>query len=197
MLATVRRAVLVSAIFFVLLGLATLNAIGLSGAVLQMFSHGIVASLLFAVVRTDRDGRVLDEAVSAHLRSLQAAHLTDVPSSDQHTVKPWFQGKIPFTFSLPELQNTEFQLIGGRMAYLNQTPGAQLVYQYRKHYLSVFIFPQQAVGRRFAASAGAGDQNFYHEAWTQGGLSFLVLSDSGQAQVHALAELMRTATAQS
>ena len=159
----------------------------------------LVAGALFTSIanRNRQEQQLISQLTDLHVATLASSNPVDVVSTDRHTVKPWFQGKIPFTFSLPELQNTEFQLIGGRMAYLNQTPGAQLVYQYRKHYLSVFIFPQQAVGGRFAASAGAGDQNFYHEAWTQGGLSFLVLSDSGQAQVHALAELMRTATAQS
>src|SRR3989454_12268228 len=74
------------------------------------------------------------------------AHRTvDVISSDRHTVKPWFQGKIPFAFDLPQLQNSEFSLLGGRMAYLDQTPGAHLIYDMRKHHISVFVFQERSL----------------------------------------------------
>jgi|SRR5438445_13863468 len=63
--------------------------------------------------------------------------------TDRHTVKPWFQGKIPFAFDLPELQNSEFSLLGGRMTYLDQTPGAHLIYDARKHHISVFVFQER------------------------------------------------------
>src|SRR5436309_11189343 len=70
-------------------------------------------------------------------------------STDRHTVKPWFQGKIPFAFDLPEIQNSEFSLLGGRMTYLGQTPGAHLIYDVRKHHISVFVFQERSLPARF------------------------------------------------
>src|SRR5579864_2364933 len=84
--------------------------------------------------------RVYGELADLHVATLASATPADVLSSDKHTVKPWFQGKIPFTFNLPELEGTEFELVGGRIAYMGQSPGAQLIYRLRKHELSVFIF---------------------------------------------------------
>ena len=78
-------------------------------------------------------------------RRSASSSLVDVVSTDRHTVKPWFQGKIPFAFDLPELQNSEFSLLGGRMAYLDQTPGAHLIYDVRKHHISVFVFQERSL----------------------------------------------------
>jgi anti-sigma factor RsiW len=84
--------------------------------------------------------RELGELADLHVATLASANPVDVISTDRHTVKPWFAGKLPFTFNLPELQNSPFQLVGGRMAYFEQSPGAQLLFHVRKHQLSVFIF---------------------------------------------------------
>ena len=83
---------------------------------------------------------VFSELADLHVATLASATPVDVISTDRHTVKPWFEGKIPFTFNLPELQGTEFSLVGGRVTYLSQAPGAHLLYRLRKHELSVFIF---------------------------------------------------------
>src|SRR3954447_15242835 len=80
--------------------------------------------------------RIYSEVIDLHIGTLASASPVDVISTDRHTVKPWFEGKIPFTFNLPELQNTEFTLLGGRVTYLEQTPGAQLIYRIRKHQIS-------------------------------------------------------------
>jgi anti-sigma factor RsiW len=68
--------------------------------------------------------------------------------TNRHTVKPWFQGKIPFAFNLPELQNNEFSLVGGRMTYLEPTPRAHLTYDARKHHISVSVFPERSLPAR-------------------------------------------------
>jgi anti-sigma factor RsiW len=73
--------------------------------------------------------RVYSELADLHVAALASATPVEVVSTDRHTVKPWFQGKIPFTFNLPELQGSEFMLLGGRVTYLAQTPGAHLIYQ--------------------------------------------------------------------
>src|SRR5438128_6379847 len=94
-------------------------------------------------------------------------------STDRHTVKPWFQGKIPFAFDLPELQNSEFSLLGGRMAYLDQTPGAHLIYDVRKHHISVFVFQERSL-RLNVNSFAPKNMSFSVETWSQGGLRYFV-----------------------
>ena len=95
--------------------------------------------------RSRQDRRVYSELADLHVATLASSSPVDVISTDRHTVKPWFQGRIPFTFDLPELHNSEFSLLGGRVTYLGQTPGAHLIYTLRKHEISVFIFPERAV----------------------------------------------------
>ena len=89
--------------------------------------------------------QVFSEIADLHVATLASSSPVDVISTDRHTVKPWFQGKIPFAFDLPELQNSEFSLLGGRMTYLDQTPGAHLIYDVRKHHISVFVFQERSL----------------------------------------------------
>ena len=80
------------------------------------------------------------EAADLHINALASANPVDVVSTDRHTVKPWYQGRIPFSFNLPEFQNTGYTLIGGRLVYYHQQPGAQLLVALRQHKISVLIF---------------------------------------------------------
>jgi anti-sigma factor RsiW len=129
------------------------------------------------------------ELADLHVATLASATPVDVVSTDRHTVKPWFQGKIPFTFNLPELQNSDFTLIGGRMAYMNQAPGAHLIYQIRKHEISVFIFQD----RDFHAESGSKTLSFSSESWSEGGLSYFVIGDTNSDDIHKLAQLLKNA----
>jgi anti-sigma factor RsiW len=106
----------------------------------------LVAGALTTSYVGNRSGRdhVYSEIADLHVATLASSSPVDVISNDRHTVKPWFQGEIPFAFNLPELQSTEFTLLGGRMAYLDQTPGAQLIYDVRKHHVSVFVFQERS-----------------------------------------------------
>jgi anti-sigma factor RsiW len=118
-----------------------------------------------------------------------------VISTDRHTVKPWFQGKIPFAFNLPELQNTEFSLLGGRMTYLEQTPGAHLIYDLRKHHISVFVFQESSLPAKLSnSSLRPGKLSFNMETWSQGGLRYFVIGDTGAVDIDNLAKLFRSAT---
>jgi anti-sigma factor RsiW len=119
----------------------------------------------------------------------------DVISTDQHTVKPWFQGKIPFAFNLPELQNSEFSLLGGRMTYLDQTPGAHLIYDARKHHISVFVFQERSLPDKLDESLVSPKKlPFNLETWSQGGLRYFVVGDASAADIDGLAKLLRAAS---
>jgi anti-sigma factor RsiW len=158
------------------------------------------AFVLFAVVITanyvaaaSARKRLFSEVADLHVASLASSSPVDVVSTDRHTVKPWFQGKIPFSFDLPELRNTDFTLVGGRMAYLNQTPGAQLIYDVRKHHISVFIFPEPAFGTASARlSFVPEDLPFHLETWTQRNLRYFVIGDTNPADLNQLAKLFKT-----
>src|SRR3954453_23992683 len=107
-------------------------------------SSALAAGLVFGVMRTDQDSRILSEVISAHLRSLQADHLTDVLSSDQHTVKPWFNGKMEVSPPVVDLTAQGFTLIGGRLDYIDGRPVAAIVYKRRAHVINLFV--AQAAG---------------------------------------------------
>jgi len=140
-----------------------------------------------------RTQRIYSEIADLHVATLASASPVDVVSTDRHTVKPWFQGKIPFAFDLPDLQNSEFSLLGGRMAYLDQSPGAQLIYELRKHRMSVFIFRDGSLrGKLDENSSLTKELPFSMEAWSQGGLRYFVIGDAGAADIDRLAKLFKS-----
>jgi anti-sigma factor RsiW len=141
-----------------------------------------------------RQQHTLGELADLHVATLASANPVDVISTDRHTVKPWFQGKIPFTFSLPELQNSDFTLVGGRVAYLGQAPGAELIYQIRKHQMSVFIFQDRVVGRDLESSSQPRKEfSFNLESWDRDGLRYFVIGDASAEDIRILAELLKQA----
>ena len=143
--------------------------------------------------RSRRD-QVFSEIADLHVETLASASPVDVVSTDRHTVKPWFQGKIPFAFNLPDLQNTDFTLLGGRMTYLEQTPGAHLIYDVRKHHISVFIFPEGSLRSSFDEKSGSPKRfPFNIETWSQGGLRYFVIGDTSAADIDNLAKLFKSA----
>lgn len=152
-----------------------------------------VAVSVYVNRESGRRQRVYSELADLHVSALASATPVDVISTDRHTVKPWFQGKIPFSFNLPELQGTEFTLLGGRVTYLAQTPGAHLIYQVRKHEVSVFIFQDRGSETASPASGPAHAMSFNVENWTQDGLRYFVVGDVGAADIQALSKLLRDA----
>ena len=121
-----------------------------------------------------------------------SANPVDVVSTDKHTVKPWFAGKLPFSFNLPELQNSSFTLAGGRVVYFEHSSGAQLLFNVRKHQLSVFIFKDEQQKLPFYEGTATATRLALHmESWSEGGLRYFIVSDAPASDVHALSELMR------
>jgi anti-sigma factor RsiW len=136
--------------------------------------------------------QVFSEIADLHVATLASSSPVDVISTDRHTVKPWFQGKIPFAFNLPELQNSDFSLLGGRMTYLEQTPGAHLIYDVRKHHISVFVFQERSLPARLSNSAPQADKlSFNMETWSHGGLRYFVIGDASTADIDSLAKLFK------
>jgi len=163
-----------------------------------------LAVLLFAGAVTSYVGKqslqrqqFYSELADLHVATLGSANPVDVISTDRHTVKPWFQGKIPFSFNLPDLQGTDFTLVGGRVAYVGQSSGAHLIYQIRKHEISVFILPAIGNPPLFGEEGKVERrQTFNVEDWTQGGLRYVVFGDSSADDIQKLSALLRTAATQ-
>ena len=156
----------------------------------------LVAGLLANYVGNQRLERrhAFSEIADLHVATLASPNPVDVVSTDRHTVKPWFQGKIPFTFNLPELSNSEFTLLGGRVVYLEQTPGAQLIYQVRKHEISVFIFQDGAVNPALREASGPlRHVSFNLQSWSDKGLRYFVIGDASGDDIRNLADLLKNA----
>jgi anti-sigma factor RsiW len=157
----------------------------------------IVVGTWTSVYLGTRSGKdqVFSEIADLHVETLASSSPVDVISTDRHTVKPWFQGKIPFAFNLPELQNTGFSLLGGRMTYLDQTPGAHLIYDAGKHHISVFVFQERSLPARLDKDPVSPKQlTFNMETWTQGGLRYFVIGDASAANIDSLAKLFKAAS---
>jgi anti-sigma factor RsiW len=143
-------------------------------------------------IRNTQREQILAQLTDMHVSMLASANRVDVISSDRHTVKPWFQGKLPFTFDLPELSGSSYTLVGGRVAYVGHSPGAHLLFELRKHEISVFIF-EDAVGAKAYGSrlANAKRLNFSLETWAQDGLRYFVVGDASPADIEGLSRLLK------
>ena len=150
-------------------------------SVVKGFALGATASalaasgLLVVVMRVDDDHRVLGEVVSAHLRSLQAQHLTDVISTDQHTVKPWFNGRLDVAPPVVDLTALGFTLLGGRLDYVDAKPVAAIVYRRRVHIINLFCAP--APGLTTHAAVMETLNGFNVRRWSENGINLWAVSD--------------------
>jgi anti-sigma factor RsiW len=166
------------------------------GWLLVTVALGVVTVAALFTSYRDRQNLIQEQFISEiadlHVSTLASANPVDVVSTDRHTVKPWFQGKIPFTFNLPELQNTDFTLLGGRVVYLGQVPGAELIYQIRKHNVSVFIFPSNLIRSGELSETGKA-HSFNLASWSEDGLQYFVVGDTSLDDIQKLAALLKAA----
>lgn len=157
-------------------------------SVLKGFAMGsavsaIAATGLFAIVlRDDDQQRILSEVVSAHLRSLQAGHLTDVVSTDRHTVKPWFNGKLDVSPPVIDLTAQGFTLIGGRLDYLDARAIGAVVYKRRQHIINLFVAQTGNTERKAAKMETM--QGFSVLRWSEQGMNFWAVSDIGADELN-------------
>jgi len=156
-----------------------------------MTSAALAASLALFVVLGEQDQFVVDELVSAHLRSLQSGRLIDVQSSDQHTVKPWFNGRLEVAPPVIDLAAEGFILIGGRLDYLDARPVATLVYKRRAHIIDLFV--AQGPGTNREAKMGPQLQGFNIWRWGWSGFAFSAVSDINPAELQEFGTKFRAA----
>jgi anti-sigma factor RsiW len=135
----------------------------------------LVLVTLMPIFRAPGSNRLADEAVGNHVRSLMVNHLADVASTDEHTVKPWFNGKVNFSPPVADLVKQGFPLIGGRLDYLDNQPVAALVYQRDKHIINVFVWP--SASSREIDSSTSNQQGYHVIRWTSVGFNFCAVSD--------------------
>jgi anti-sigma factor RsiW len=142
----------------------------------------MAAALGFHFWASPSEDRLLSDVTSSHVRSLMADHLTDVKSSDQHTVKPWFDGKIDFAPPVKDLRDSGFPLVGGRLDYLAGRPVAALVYARQKHLINLFVWPTNS------SAAGSpprtAERNGYHLVqWSNQNMIFWAVSDLNEKEL--------------
>jgi anti-sigma factor RsiW len=129
------------------------------------------------------------EVVDGHVRSLMAKHLFDVESTDQHTVKPWFLGKLDFAPPVADLSSIGFPLVGGRLDYLGGQPVAALVYQRQKHTINVFVSPSKSGD---PADVVRSVRGFHVHHWARDGMSFWAVSDLNDAELTQFVRALQT-----
>ncbi len=153
------------------------------------FGFGIVSTVL-AIFMLGQPGEssVLErELVSSHVRSLMVSHLTDIASSDQHTIKPWFQGKLNYSPPVKDLAGEGFPLIGGRLDFLNGRTVAAIVYQRHGHLINVFIWPDSSNEHRKQTTG----QGYNLLKWNVGNMQYWAVSDLNDIELKTLPSLLR------
>ena len=138
--------------------------------------------------------RTLDEVIAGHVRSMMVDHLVDVASTDRHTVKPWFNGKLDFTPDVRDFAAEGFPLHGGRLDYVAGHPAAALVYRHGGHYVNLFVWPApaNAAPNRPDNEQPAAANGYHAMHWTQAGLSHWAVTDADEATLRRFAQLARS-----
>ena len=169
-----------------------------TGSMRRLVSLAAAAALVFSVgggmamwrSSVSRGDVLAEQVVDSHVRSLMADHLFDVQSTDQHTVKPWFLGKLDFAPPVADLAAIGFPLVGGRLDYVDGRPVAALVYQRHKHTINVFVAPAHEVESTRISDRSI--RGFHLRQWSRGGMSFWAVSDLNDAE---LTEFVRALSA--
>lgn len=146
-------------------------------------------TIMFFVLPSHRQSTLTAELIDAHVRSLQPGHLFDVQSTDQHTVKPWFDGKLDFIPPVTDFVAQGFPLVGGRLDVVDGHNVAALVYGRRKHLINVFIWPHRE--RETTAESSGSRQGYNWVAGQSGDMQIYLVSDAGISDLRELKDLIR------
>lgn len=167
---------------------STHRLLTLAAAAALIVSTGV--GLMFLRPVAFRGDTAIEEVVSAHVRSQMGNHLFDVESTDQHTVKPWFLGKLDFSPPVTDLAARGFPLVGGRLDYIDGRAVAALVYKRRQHTINVFVSPVD--GRAIGTSDGRSLRGFHVHHWIRDGMSFWAVSDVNDADLTEFVAALKT-----
>jgi anti-sigma factor RsiW len=159
-----------------------------AAAIIAAFSFELGSNLHSNLGRFGAHG-VAQEVISEHVRSLQAQHLLDVVSSDQHTVKPWFTGKLDFSPKVKDLKEQEYPLIGGRLDYLSGHTVAAIVYRRHGHVINLFTWPEQRENQSLRSES---HQGFNLIQWSENGMQYWVIPDLNSAELQQFVSLYRS-----
>lgn len=160
---------------------------GTAAAVLLIVALALIFSA--PATKPSPETQLIGELMSSHVRSMMADHLTDIPSSDTHNVKPWFANKLDYSPPAKDLSAQGFPLIGGRMDYLEDRPVAALVYRRNQHLINLFVWPVNQGRPVPETRLSVRGYNLIH--WTQGGMTFWLISDLEPEQLSACAALLK------
>jgi anti-sigma factor (TIGR02949 family) len=147
------------------------------------------SALTFATVHRAEMNTVTDEVLASHIRSLMPGHLVDVASTDQHNVKPWFNGRVDLSPPVPKLDTAGFVLIGGRLDYLRGRSVAALVYSRRQHMINVYAWPESGADAAAAVTSAAHGYHLVH--WQQDGEELWAVSDLNAAELSQFVALFQ------
>jgi len=161
-----------------------LNASVMAGVAIA----AVVLIAFIPMLRVNSSDAISAEILDNHLRALQAVHQVDVPSSDQHTVKPWFQGKTSFSPPVPDLTQDGFVLVGGRLEVIHQQPAAAIVYRRRQHVIDLYVSPSTRADSKIELRE-LGGYHLLH--WMQNNMSYWAVSDVDATDLRTFADLIR------
>lgn len=161
------------------------------------FAMGVIASVTTTYFFTAMNAQqqLAQEVVASQVRSLMGTHLTDIASSDRHTVKPWFAGKLDFSPPVHDMAKAGFPLVGGRLDYIDGRPVAALVYQRRQHTVNVFVWPRD--NRSPSPPAAFAAQGFNVTGWKDEAMQFWLVSDLNASELRQFAQQLRQAASRS
>ena len=153
------------------------------------FAALIIWVFILIQSRPAADDLLAQEIVSSHVRSMMANHLTDVPSSDNHTVKPWFDGKLDFAPPVTDLAAQGFPLVGGRLDYIGNKTVAALVYQRRQHFVNLFVWLSNDDSEN--GNKMMSRQGYNLTRWNKSGMAFWAVSDLNLIELQKFAQVVQ------
>jgi len=167
---------------------SVLASVAVLAIVASLAGAGLLVRSLHSDRSTEATRALADALVDNHVRALMGEHLLDVTSSDQHTVKPWFQGKLDFSPPVEDLASLGFPLVGGRVEYVGGKQAAALIYRRRQHTINLFVWP---ASDEAAPTDVRSTRGFQVRHWTRGGMTFWAVSDLNDVELGTFAQALQ------